>query len=481
MTTARIDRILIAGLGLLWACGDRHDAAGSADVDGTASDAASSSATESSTTTDDPSAGPTGDPDDGESDGTSSGESGGDDGAVPDDAPFLLYDGEGGVTRQYFNVEASLAWRNEFGDWRDADGVEQGEVPIATVDVADQDTAQTVEIDLGPGLVDGADWLWQGVLLRVPAGGNGGIAVFHSREASDPTLHPRLVLADAEGTMVEVAPAADVHVDGSTSGGLGTSATWRVSADNNAMLRFEPPDPPIVPTSAKLVLTTTDTQYGAATVGVYSLVARRPEYLPKTTGLAADFPLDDGIAAHPDVFMATRFDGTDWCEGFTGCNGSANDSVRLTTDAEAAEEGFDPLDGTALRVHYFPGGLSATSQQYNFLTAGDGEQEEVYFRYYLRFGLDFVPIVDGGKMPGIATDDSYCGSGGSPSDGKCGWSLRGSFKIAMSPDNPLYPRQVVGTYAYHGKMTGDYGDPWRWQQYGLAAIELGQWSASSST
>jgi len=226
---------------------------------------------------------------------------------------------------------------------------------------------------------------------------------------------------------------------------------------------------------ATLVLTTTDTQYGAATVGVYSLVARRPEYLPKTTGLAADFPLDDGIAAHPDVFMATRFDGTDWCEGFTGCNGSANDSVRLTTDAEAAEEGFDPLDGTALRVHYFPGGLSATSQQYNFLTAGDGEQEEVYFRYYLRFGLDFVPIVDGGKMPGIATDDSYCGSGGSPSDGKCGWSLRGSFKIAMSPDNPLYPRQVVGTYAYHGKMTGDYGDPWRWQQYGLAAIELGQW------
>jgi len=474
MTTARIDRILIAGLGLLWACGDRHDAAGSADVDGTASDAASSSATESSTTTDDPSAGPTGDPDDGESDGTSSGESGGDDGAVPDDAPFLLYDGEGGVTRQYFNVEASLAWRNEFGDWRDADGVEQGEVPIATVDVADQDTAQTVEIDLGPGLVDGADWLWQGVLLRVPAGGNGGIAVFHSREASDPTLHPKLVLADAEGTMVEVAPAADVHVDGSTSGGLGTSATWRVSADNNAMLRFEPPDPPIVPTSAKLVLTTTDTQYGAATIGAFFLTSRAREYLPKTTGLAADYPLDEGIAAHPDVFMATRFDNADSCDGWTSCSHDEAHG-RLTTDDEPPEEGFEPLEGPAFRVHYLPGDLGGGSQTYDFVEAGHGEQDDVYFRYYLRFGLDFVPIVDGGKMPGISGDNSLCGNGGSPADGKCGWTLRGSFKHAMSPDNPLFPSQVVGTYAYHGLMEGDYGDAWRWQTHGLGVVELSRW------
>jgi hypothetical protein len=275
---------------------------------------------------------------------------------------------------------------------------------------------------------------------------------------------------------VELEPAADVHVDGSTTSGLGTSSTWRVSGNNNAMLRFEPPEPGFVATSATLVLTTTEQQYGAATIGAYRLVARRREHLGVTTGLAADYLRDEGIASHPDVFMATRFDNGISCDGWTSCSHSeAVGNGRLTTDDEPAEEGFEPLDGAAFRVHYSPGDLGGGSQVYDFVEAGHGEQDDVYFRYYLRFADDFVPIVDGGKMPGIAGDNSLCGNGGSPADGKCGWTLRGSFIHAMSEDNPLFPAQVVGTYAYHGRMEGSYGDGWRWQTQGLGVIELSRW------
>ena len=411
--------------------------------------------------------------DDGSDDGSDGDTGGDDDGAVDPGAPFLLYDGEGGVTRSYFNREAALAWKNQHGDWRDAAGMDQGEIPIATVTVPDQNAQQVVEIDLGAALADGPDWLWEGVLLRVPDGEANGIAAFHSREATDETLRPKLVLGDAAGRTVTLEPAADVHVDGSTSSGLGTSSTFRVSGDLNAMLRFEPPGPEIVPTSAKLVLTTTDAQYGACTVGAYYLAARAPEYLPASTGLAADYPLDDGIENHPDVFMATGFSSGESCEGWTSCT-HADTPSPITTD-EPPEHGFRPLDGPAFRVDYEPGDLGGGSQVYDFVAAGHGEQDDVYFRYYLRFSLDWIPIVDGGKMPGISGDNSLCGNGGSPSDGKCGWTLRGSFSEAMSDDNPMFPRIVLGTYAYHGLMEDSYGDPWRWQTHGLGAVEQARW------
>lgn len=464
-------------LALLCACGGGNDDEAPADTDADPSTSATANDPDGST-----SAASSG-PDDATSEASASsgadestGTTGGEGEEPPEEVVFLLWDGQGGVTRTYFNREAALAWRNEFGDWRDADGVDQGETPIATVEVPDQNAVQVVELDLGSALADGPDWLWEGVLLRVPAGGEGGIAVFNSREADDPTVRPKLVLGDAEGNTVELEAAADVHVDGSTTNGLGTSSTWRVSSSNNAMLRFEPPDPPLVPTTAKLVLTTTEDQYSAVTIGAYYLAPRKREWLGETKGLAAEFPRDEGIESHPDVFMATRFDNGISCDGWTSCSHSEEvGNGRLTGDDEPPEEGFEPLDGPAFRVHYSPGDLGGGSQVYDFVAAGHGEQDDVYFRYYLRFADDFIPIVDGGKMPGISGDNSVCGNGGSPSDGKCGWTLRGSFIHAMSEDNPLYPAQVVGTYAYHGLMEGSYGDAWRWNTNGLGVIELSRW------
>ena len=462
---------------LVCACGGGDDGSATSPADTDADASATASGVDASTNTagSGPDAGTTSAGETGGAD-ESSGSTGDDGTEPPEDVAFVLWDGEGGVTRSYFNQEGALEWRNEFGDWRDADGVEQGDVPIATVDVPDLNAVQVVELDLGSALAEGPQWLWEGVLLRVPPGSEAGIAVFNAREATDPAVRPKLVLGDADGTMIELEPAADVHVDGSTSSGLGTSAAWRVSGSNNAMLRFEPPEPAFVPTTAKLVLTTTADQYGNATIGAYYLVARRREYLGATTGLAADYPRDEGIASHPDVFMATRFDNGISCDGWTECSHSEEiGNGRLTGDDEPPEEGFEPLDGPAFRVHYSPGDLGGGSQVYDFVEAGHGEQDDVYFRYYLRFADDFIPIVDGGKMPGISGDNSVCGNGGSPADGKCGWTLRGSFIHAMAEDNPLFPSQVVGTYAYHGLMEGDYGDGWRWNSNGLGVIELSRW------
>ena len=79
-------------------------------------------------------------------------------GEVEHGDPFVLWDGGGGATREYFNAEAALAWRHWLGDWRDAEGVDQGDAPIATIEIADEDEQRVVEIDLSATIDVGRNW-----------------------------------------------------------------------------------------------------------------------------------------------------------------------------------------------------------------------------------------------------------------------------------------------------------------------------------
>src|SRR5687767_13714126 len=79
-------------------------------------------------------------------------------------------------------------------------------------------------------------------------------------------------------------------------------------------------------------------------------------------------------------------------------------------------------------------------------------------------------------QPGHAGNTSIAGNGGNPVDGTNGWRLRGSNCVNCDASNPIYPRMVLGIYAYHAEMQGFYGSAWPWTGKGdLGLAELGKW------
>lgn len=102
------------------------------------------------------------------------------------------------------------------------------------------------------------------------------------------------------------------------------------------------------------------------------------------------------------------------------------------------------------------------------------EAEHLFYRYYVWFdpSVSFAAKCDGGKLPGLA---GYTGVAGNSGDGRivrgghAGWSLRGGYGLNC-PGEANHPLVSINTYAYHGKMLGDYGDHWRWGQ-----IPTGEW------
>ena len=60
---------------------------------------------------------------------------------------------DNGASRDFYNRVALLEWENFMGDWKDANGDSQGEVPFATADVIDNSTPKSVEWDV-TSLVD---------------------------------------------------------------------------------------------------------------------------------------------------------------------------------------------------------------------------------------------------------------------------------------------------------------------------------------
>lgn len=124
---------------------------------------------------------------------------------------------------------------------------------------------------------------------------------------------------------------------------------------------------------------------------------------------------------------------------------------------------FEPLQGNALRANIAEGANHAMSLIYKFKKETGREPEEIYFRYYLRFGNDWNQSIQGGKLPGISGTYGVAGWGGRRSDGTNGWSARGAFHRSIPEGNPLSSTHPIGTYCYHADQKGPYGEVWLWQ------------------
>jgi hypothetical protein len=391
------------------------------------------------------------------------------------DPRLILYDGPDGATCSHLNAGAKIRWRHPMGDWRDAHGASQGNVPFSTVVLARQSTPKVARWDvteLVRGWLDGTFPNF-GLLLRPVADTFGAHASFHSREARAASDAPRLIvnLADIQPPAI-VIPSADVWLDCTTAYALGERDELRVGPHSFSALHFDMDKlvgHPI--TNATLELVPADDR-ATGTYGVFRLDPAFPTAIQaRETGIAAAHPGDVGIGTDPDVVMASGFDSPSPLNDWSQIDAKSHADVVGRDDSR----GFVPFQGNALRVLIAKGENLGLNMTFDFMEKIGYEPEEIYFRYYLRLADDWKPTVDGGKLPGLSGTYGKVGWGGRKADARKGWSLRGAFYASPTLGNPLHDRSVIGTYAYHADMAGHFGDGWEWMNAGLGLLFRNRW------
>lgn len=392
------------------------------------------------------------------------------------DPRTLLYDGIDGATCQYFNAGGLVPWRHPLGDWRDAGGRSQGQRPFAKATVEAGSERRVIEWDV-TRLVRG--WLAgtypnTGILLAQVGGAPTEPVALSSRKTNEAWLRPRLTVHIAGMAQPKrLLPTADTWLDCSTRRSLGAGSELHVGTAARAAMQFDLSGLEGRPIAlASLELTTLAKPSRPSEIGIFRLdppVAVAAAASP--TGIASRYPHDRGIDQDPDVLMATGFESPSWRADWTYV------SVVSHVDVVDRDEGrrFEPLLGKALRVAIPKGDNFGLDMGFDFKDKLGYEPEEVYFRYYLRFADDWIPTVDGGKLPGLAGTYGRAGWGGRRADPLTGWSMRGSFNRAPSAANPLYGRTTIGTYAYHAETEDNFGDLWYWTGDGLGVLERNRW------
>src|SRR5690606_10930645 len=120
--------------------------------------------------------------------------------------------------------------------------------------------------------------------------------------------------------------------------------------------------------------------------------------------------------------FATSFEADDWKREWSKLSRSSN----AEQVGEGEDNGFEPLSGNALKATVPEGKKQALNMLYMFAEKVGYEPEEAYFRYYLRLGDNWNPLV-GGKLPGFAGTYDRAGWGLRMSNGENGWSARGRY------------------------------------------------------
>jgi len=387
--------------------------------------------------------------------------------------PSPLYDGADGATCAHFNTGALIAWHHRQGDWRDRYGDAQGEKAFSNASVQASDAGRVVQwdvTDLVRQWVEGR-FANDGFLVTAFSARERGAVVFHSREAADLSQRPALVVELADGASHHLSASADTTLDCTTFASLGSRSALTAGLEHRTLLQFDLSDFANANVARATLELTVQKPYGDATLGVFAVDAPLAVPADAQTGLAARYRADRGIAKDPAVLMATGFDTPSWREAWSYV--SARSSIERVTRAPAL--GFEPLDGAALMVKIPAAENLGVDMGYRLADKQRAEPEEIYFRYYLRLSSDWMPTLDGGKLPGISATYGQAGWGGRRTDGSRGWSMRGSFYPTPQPGNPYHARSPIGTYAYHVDMKDDTGDAWPWSSGGQALLERNRW------
>jgi hypothetical protein len=378
-----------------------------------------------------------------------------------------------GATRDYYNRAARLPWRNYLGDWHDANGSSQGNTPFGMTTLIDDNTAEYIEWDIKNLLQAWVDGQFpnKGMILKRVSGG--GTFKFYSRERANLAERPELVITTDTGTQT-IAPEADTYLAPSTYQGMGDSESLEISDERPILLRFDLSGygngTTIINATLRLFVYA---EYGGGSLDAGVFRCSQGHELPPSDplyGISAQFPFDEGLESHPDVFLFEDFEPTDWGNDWT-YGTSASTLETLISDAVRQ---FEPFQGKAVRVEIPMGSNTGMNVGYDFADEVGYEPEEIYFRYYLRYADDW-DTNDGGKMPGISGTYGVAGWGGRPSNGSNGWSARGTFRILPPAGNPFSESVPNGNYVYHADMSGTYGDVHLWQNDYRGILEKNRW------
>jgi hypothetical protein len=388
-----------------------------------------------------------------------------------------LYDGADGVSCRYFNRGAVIPWRREGGDWIDRAGALHGDAPRVSESVRAENRIRPVRIDVTElaGAKLQASRRRLELVLREVSGRNGGTMHFFSRESAV-ERRPRLLIEFVDGQTASIAPIADAQISCSTYRGLGPEEWLSVGPRFSTVLAFDLKGlPATLVKNAVLELTSRDRQYGDVTIGAFELAS--PLRLPiapsasPTTGIAARYAGDAGLARDPAVMLFEDFESADWRGRWSEVGGD------IEVVGAGSGFGFEPFAGRALRVRIAEGRDIGASVHYHFRDKRGREPEEAYFRYMLRFGDDWRPVPESGKLPGFAATYGRAAWGGRRADGTNGWSARGWFSAASAPANPLHQYSALGFYTYHADMRSTYGDIWPWTERTPALLLNNRWYA----
>lgn len=179
---------------------------------------------------------------------------------------------ESATNRKYALVSLQQLWDNELGDWSDANGVQQGDTPYASVDLIDDDLPNDIEIDV-TDLVN--EWLTSGVnygmmLKRL----SGTSRHFASKENVEQHTWPKLTLVLEDGEYTSERQATqDTFLSSSTNNSLGSLPYLHLSTATNSLVEFSIDDLQWQKvTKAELVLHTR-AEYGNITVGLFVAIA----------------------------------------------------------------------------------------------------------------------------------------------------------------------------------------------------------------
>lgn len=394
--------------------------------------------------------------------------------AAPDS--FELGDGVAGPTCAAFTTMGPLAWGRAGGDWVDAKGKLYGDQAFATQSVPLLKVRQVIDWDvttLFQKILDGRQT--QAVILLKPkAGAMSGIVDFHSRESSDSGTWPMLKLKWSDGSQTRLSPAADTFLDCTSLSSLGARVDLKVGGSQSALLRFVLPKSKVGLRQAVLYMVTDQQYAGSSEIGVFQV---SPPYSRVAgsvkPGIAGGFVGDSGISRHPDVLFATGFESLAWIPEWSYYDPRSSAETVSTDDAHL----FEPLIGKALRVRFVKGKNLGLDLRYALSGKSESAPEEIYFRYYLRFGDDWDPPISGGKIPGIAGTYGQAGWGMRKSDGYNGWSMRGGFAVRPSNDKSVAGMTAIGSYTYHADMVDVSGDFWGWSDGPSGLLENNRWYA----
>ena len=390
-----------------------------------------------------------------------------------------LYDGPDGVTCDYFNRGAQVAWKHRAGDWVDANKRGQGMTPFSKVALTDRDSDNSISMDVTVAAREAVrltPMTLSIAIVPLSAGGT-GVAAVHSKEDPNLDRRPALVIEYASGGNDIFWPQADTYTDCTTNASLGSADRLLSGGGRIAFIVFDlsklRPRSEIAKTTLRLVRT--PSRYGDLTIGTFLLDRQTIAANVETSrGLAANYPKDKGIEGNPDVFMATGFDTTQWQEAWTSVN-TYGSAATFDTVAKDDKHQFVPLLGRALRVRIPKGSNLGLDLRYEFARKHSAEPDDAYFRYYLRLADDWRPTVDGGKMPGFSGTYGVAGWGDRPADPLKGWSMRGSFGRLPDTANPLQAYVTMGTYATHPEPKGSLGEVWPWTVALNGLLERNRW------